>query len=187
MFVVRNFWRKAHPSICRNIWRGNKLPAIDAVPLTSSVSYKWPPSLCFPVDNLIEKVSLNSTASGVSGSDTCCTWPFIIRAINKTAPLIKQPFYYHYRNGGPDKVKVQSCSPSCGLWCGDVGRGLNELFDWLRQNLISKRPQRTLSEIWGKERIFIVSNHNFTQSYKKMLAWGNDSIHSATITQGPCE
>lgn len=58
-------------SILHNIWWGDKLPPIAKVPLGPSMSYKCQSGaespglrLCFPVDNLIEKVSLNTSAGG---------------------------------------------------------------------------------------------------------------------------
>ncbi len=77
-------------SILHNIWWGDKLPSIAKVPLGPSMPYKCQSGaespglrLCFPVDNLIEKVSLNTSAGGAR-AHTRRAWPLIIRAINMT-------------------------------------------------------------------------------------------------------
>lgn len=56
--------------------------------------------LYFPVDNLIEKVSLNTTAGGAlvqtHAESDLSSW---VRLTWLDAPLIRRPFYYNYPNG----------------------------------------------------------------------------------------
>lgn len=137
-------------SIFHNIWWGNKLPSTAQAPVRPSMSYKCQLGaggaglhLCFPVDNLIEKVSLNTTAGGAlaqtHAESDLSSWE---RLTWLDAPLIRRPFYYNYPNGDSFiTVKVKALFTK--LW--PLAQWGGQRFNWAFWLATAMRPHETQS------------------------------------------